>query len=307
MSEHISVLLNESVTGLNIDPEGIYMDGTFGRGGHSRAILAQLGPMGRLIAIDKDPSAIATADALAQEDPRFSIHHCSFSEIEAVAQQECVVGKVAGVLLDLGVSSPQLDQAERGFSFIKEGPLDMRMNNQAGETAADWLNHAKEQDIANVLWQYGEERFSRRIAKAIVMQRVDMPFTSTQQLASLIEKAVPRREKFKHPATRSFQAIRIHINRELVDIEQGLAGALNILAPQGRLAVISFHSLEDRIVKRFIREQEKGRALPHGLPVQDIALDRTMKRIGKAIKPTDDEIKHNQRSRSSVLRIAEKL
>ncbi|WP_102505679.1 16S rRNA (cytosine(1402)-N(4))-methyltransferase RsmH [Salinivibrio kushneri] len=309
---HVSVLLNESVDGLAIKPDGIYVDGTFGRGGHSRHILSQLGDNGRLYAIDRDPRAIEEANTI--DDPRFHIIHGPFSDIENYLSERGLSEKVDGILLDLGVSSPQLDDPSRGFSFMHDGPLDMRMDPSSGQSAAQWLETASPDDIAWVLKVFGEERFARRIANAIVRHREDeeaTPLTTTNQLAKLIDHAVPFREKKKHPATRSFQAIRIYINSELDEIEQALQGALASLAPGGRLSVISFHSLEDRMVKRFIRKQSKGPDVPKGVPLTEAQIaelgSAAMKPIGKAIKPSADEVAQNARARSSVLRIAEKL
>ncbi|OOE66857.1 16S rRNA (cytosine(1402)-N(4))-methyltransferase [Salinivibrio sp. IB868] len=309
---HVSVLLNESVDGLAIKPDGIYVDGTFGRGGHSRHILSQLGENGRLYAIDRDPRAIEEANTI--DDPRFQIIHGPFSDIDAYLRDRGLSEKVDGILLDLGVSSPQLDDPSRGFSFMHDGPLDMRMDPSSGQSAAQWLETASPDDIAWVLKVFGEERFARRIANAIVRHREDeeaTPLTTTNQLAKLIDHAVPFREKKKHPATRSFQAIRIYINSELDEIEQALQGALASLAPGGRLSVISFHSLEDRMVKRFIRKQSKGPDVPKGVPLTEAQIaelgSAAMKPIGKAIKPSADEVAQNARARSSVLRIAEKL
>ncbi|OOE90142.1 MULTISPECIES: 16S rRNA (cytosine(1402)-N(4))-methyltransferase RsmH [Salinivibrio] len=309
---HVSVLLNESVDGLAIKPDGIYVDGTFGRGGHSRHILSQLGENGRLYAIDRDPRAIEEANTI--DDPRFQIIHGPFSDIDAYLRDRGLSEKVDGILLDLGVSSPQLDDPSRGFSFMHDGPLDMRMDPSSGQSAAQWLETASPDDIAWVLKVFGEERFARRIANAIVRHREDeeaTPLTTTNQLAKLIDHAVPFREKKKHPATRSFQAIRIYINSELDEIEQALQGALASLAPGGRLSVISFHSLEDRMVKRFIRKQSKGPDVPKGVPLTEAQIaelgSAAMKPIGKAIKPSAEEVAQNARARSSVLRIAEKL
>ena len=304
---HITVLLHEAVNGLNIQPDGIYVDGTFGRGGHSRHILSQLGPNGRLLAIDRDPQAIAEAAKI--DDPRFQILHGPFSRLAEMMQEQGLSGKVNGVLLDLGVSSPQLDEAERGFSFQKDGPLDMRMDTTCGQSAADWLAEADEADIAWVLKNYGEEKFARKIARAIVFDRVTEPYTRTRALAQMIARVSPSKDKHKHAATRSFQAIRIHVNGELDEIEQALNGALDVLATGGRLSVISFHSLEDRIVKRFIRKQEKGPEIPPGLPLTEAQLSggRLLKSIGKAQKPSVGEVEANPRARSSVLRVAERL
>lgn len=309
MAEHITVLLNEAVDGLAIKKDGIYVDGTFGRGGHSRHILKQLGENGRLIGIDRDPRAIAAGEALMKEDPRFTIVHGPFSGLADYVEDLGLVGKINGVLLDLGVSSPQLDEAERGFSFMRDGPLDMRMDPTTGISAADWLAKADVEDIGWALKTFGEEKFAYRIARAIVADRVETPFVRTLQLAQLIERLCPRREKKKHPATRTFQGIRIYINSELEEIQKVLDGALNVLAIGGQLSVISFHSLEDRIVKRFIRKQEKGREYPAGLPLTEAQMmhGKTLQAKGKAIKPSADEINQNPRSRSSVLRVALKI
>lgn len=309
MAKHITVLLDEAVNGLFLKKDGIYVDGTFGRGGHSRHILQQLGENGQLIAIDRDPRAIATAQELMKEDPRFSIVHGPFSGLAEYIKELDLEGKIDGVLLDLGVSSPQLDDAERGFSFMRDGPLDMRMDPTSGISAADWLAKADVDDIGWVLKTFGEEKFAYRIARAIVADRDETPFLRTLQLAQLIERLCPKREKKKHPATRSFQAIRIYINSELEEIHKVLDGALEILAIDGFLSVISFHSLEDRIVKRFIRKQEKGREYPAGLPLTDAQMQhgKTLKSVGKAIKPSKQEIEDNKRARSSVLRIAQKI
>ena len=309
---HISVLLHESIDGLAIKPDGIYVDGTFGRGGHSRQILSRLGENGRLYGIDRDPQAIAEAATI--DDPRFSIIHGPFSGIQQYIEERGLSGQIDGVLLDLGVSSPQLDDPERGFSFMRDGPLDMRMDPTSGVSAAQWLQEADADDISWVLKVFGEERFAKRIARAIVAHSEDEekePITRTLQLANLIANAAPSRDRKKHPATRSFQAIRIYINSELDEIETALQGALNVLALEGRLSVISFHSLEDRLVKRFIRKQSKGPDVPHGVPLTEVqirALGRAaMKPVGKALKPSDTEVSDNTRSRSSVLRVAEKL
>ncbi|WP_230433045.1 16S rRNA (cytosine(1402)-N(4))-methyltransferase RsmH [Plesiomonas shigelloides] len=306
-TSHITVLLHEAVDGLAIRPDGIYIDGTFGRGGHSRLILSQLGPQGRLIAIDRDPQAIAEAATI--DDPRFQIVHGPFSNVQQYVEELGLTGKIDGFLLDLGVSSPQLDDAERGFSFMRDGPLDMRMDPSSGFSAAEWLQKAEAEDIAWVLKTFGEERFAKRIARAIVERNQSEPMTRTRELAELVASASPVKEKHKHPATRTFQAIRIYINSELEEIERALDASLTILAPGGRLSVISFHSLEDRIVKRFIRRQSKGPEIPDGLPLTEAQLagGKKMLTIGKAIKPSEEEIAQNARSRSSVLRVAERM
>ncbi|AVJ55121.1 16S rRNA (cytosine(1402)-N(4))-methyltransferase [Idiomarina sp. OT37-5b] len=305
--QHVSVLLEESITALVIDPQGTYIDATFGRGGHTRALLQQLGDQGRVIALDQDPQAIEAASHI--DDPRFSIIHTPFSRLGEVIEQQQLTHQVTGILFDLGVSSPQLDDAERGFSFMRDGPLDMRMDSSQGETAAEWLNHASFDDIVYVLKVYGEERFARKIARAIVHDRELEPFTRTKQLADLIGRVAPSKERHKHPATRSFQAIRIHINRELEQIEAALDASLDALKEGGRLVVISFHSLEDRIVKRFMRAHSQGKQVPAGLPLTEAELnkDRTLALEGKAIKPSAQELQHNPRARSSVLRVARRL
>ena len=304
---HETVLLEPAVDALVGDPEGFYVDGTFGRGGHSRQILSVLKAQGRLLAIDKDPQAINTAKEDFGGDSRFEVAQGSFSTLAALVELAGMMGKVNGVLLDLGVSSPQLDEAQRGFSFTQDGPLDMRMNPNEGQSAAQWLASAAEQEIADVIYRYGEEKFSRRMARAIVEQRSVAPITSTLQLAEIVKQANPAWEKHKHPATRAFQGIRIHINRELEDLESVLTQALEVLSIGGRLVVISFHSLEDRMVKQFIDKQAKGDDYPAGVPVRTSDLNPRMKKIGKAVKASDAEVASNQRSRSAVMRIAEKI
>jgi len=304
---HTTVLLNEAVEALNINSAGRYVDGTFGRGGHSKLILEQLGPDGHLLGFDKDPLAITTAEKEFSDDTRFSITQSSFAELEAVITQYGWHGNVDGVLLDLGVSSPQIDDAARGFSFQNDGPLDMRMNPDQGLSAAQWVAQASEADIAKVLKEYGEERFAKRIARAIVNAREEQPIETTKQLASIVAAANPKWEKGKDPSTRSFQAIRIFINSELEELEQCLLQAVNILKPGGRLVVISFHSLEDRIVKHFIRNMEQGEQLPIDLPVMHVEVNSKLRRMGKAIKASDEEVKQNTRARSAVMRIAERV
>nr|WP_310618101.1 16S rRNA (cytosine(1402)-N(4))-methyltransferase RsmH [Pantoea cypripedii] len=305
--KHTTVLLDEAVNALNIREDGIYIDGTFGRGGHSRLILSQLGANGQLLAIDRDPQAIAAAAEI--KDPRFSIVHGPFSALAEYVTERGLNGKIDGVLLDLGVSSPQLDDAERGFSFMRDGPLDMRMDPTRGQSASEWLLSAEEADIAFVLKTYGEERFAKRIARAIVERNREQPMTRTKELADVIYAATPVKDKFKHPATRSFQAIRIWINSELEEIDIALKGALSVLAPGGRLSVISFHSLEDRLVKRFMRDQSRGPQVPAGIPMTETQLKalggRELKTLGKLV-PGDAEVADNPRARSSVLRIAER-
>ncbi len=303
---HETVLLYETVDAVYVG-DGIYIDGTFGRGGHSRLLLEKLGPDATLIVIDKDPLAIATANELAANDSRVVVVQSGFADIQTVVERFGFMGQVAGILLDLGVSSPQLDDASRGFSFRSDGPLDMRMNPDAGVSAAQWIASAHEAEIADVLYKYGDEHFSRRIAKAIVMARQEHPIETTLQLAEIIKTAHPKWDHKKHPATKSFQAIRIFINGELNELDEVLLGSLPVLKSGGRLAIISFHSLEDRAVKQFIRLQAQGPEMPPGLPIQDADIERNMKAIGKAIKPTKLEIAANVRSRSATLRVAEKL
>lgn len=305
--EHHSVLLAEAIKGLNIKDDGIYLDATYGRGGHARAILAQLGPQAKLLVMDKDPQAIEDANNLAATDARVKVFAGSFKDIAIFCTQQQVLNKVDGILFDLGVSSPQLDQPERGFSFMREGPLDMRMDPSTGVSLAQWLATAQEADIAHILKTLGEERFAKRIANAIVTTRQKQPINTTTQLAAIVSQAIPVKEKHKHPATRSFQALRIFINQELEDLSAVLAQVLAVLAPAGRLAVISFHSLEDRIVKQFIAQQTKGDDFPQRMPVTQSQLKPKLRAIGKAIKPSDAEIAANVRARSAVLRIAEKL
>ncbi|ODS24932.1 16S rRNA (cytosine(1402)-N(4))-methyltransferase [Candidatus Endobugula sertula] len=305
--EHMSVLLAEAVDALITHDNGFYIDGTFGRGGHSAHILQRLGTGAQLMAIDKDIQAIVHAQRSFGHDKRFFIHHGSFVQMNQWLEERSLLGKVAGILLDLGVSSPQLDQAERGFSFTQEGPLDMRMNNQSGETAADWLNRADETDIAWVLKNYGEERFAKRMARAVVTERKKEAITTTQRLAKIITKANPVWEKRKHPATRAFQAIRIFINQELQDLDNVLEQSLAALKVGGRLVVISFHSLEDRRVKHFIRQQTQGDSLPKGVPVRDEQLNKRVRKIGKVVKASRAELERNPRARSAVMRVAEKI
>jgi len=308
MSElHRPVLLDQVLDALKITPDGLYIDGTFGRGGHAAALLERLGAQGQLLAFDKDPDALEFAADRFSGESRLIIRHGSFGNLGTVVSELGWQGKVDGVLLDLGVSSPQLDDAARGFSFLNDGPLDMRMNPQADISASEWLAGASERDIADVLWRYGEERFSRRIARSIVAIRGESPITTTSRLARLIAAAVPARDFKKHPATRSFQAIRIFINHELEDLESVLPQVVGALAPGGRLAVISFHSLEDRIVKRFIRDQYRGPRLPPDLPVLPAEYMPRLKPVGKQIRADRIEVENNPRARSAVLRVAERL
>ena len=302
---HIPVLLHEALDALCIRSDGIYLDCTFGRGGHSRAILASLDEGGRLIGFDRDPSAVAVAQDLAKKDSRFEIVHTAFSELES-ALDSIAIARVHGVLMDLGVSSPQLDQAERGFSFQVDGPLDMRMDPTSGQSAADWIARADTDEIADVLWVLGEERFSRRIARAIAEARKVEPIVTTAQLSKIVSDAQPKKDQNKHPATRTFQAIRLHINEELSEVEQGLEAAVKRLEVGGRLAVISFHSLEDRLVKRALRDASR---LPQGdprMPLPDSVTKPRMRLMGKAIKASTGELRMNPRARSAVLRVAER-
>lgn len=304
---HQSVLLQEAVAALQLKPEGVYVDGTYGRGGHSQMILEQLSAEGRLLVVDKDPTAIANAAQVFGDDPRTHIYRGSFANMGRVLTETGWQRKANGILLDLGMSSPQLDDASRGFSFRHDGPLDMRMNPDAGKSAAQWLAAADEKNIAGVLKEFGEERFSKRIASAIVKARDEAPIDTTQRLASIVAAANPSRERGKDPATRTFQAIRIYINHELDDLQRCLEQSVNALVAGGRLVVISFHSLEDRIVKRFIRKQVQGDQLPLDLPVMHMDVNATMRAIGKPIKASEAEIKNNPRARSAIMRIAERL
>ncbi len=303
---HQTVLLAEAVDALVTSPAGFYVDGTFGRGGHTRHLLDCLDADGRVLGVDKDLAAQASAQELAQSEPRFEFFHGSFAELPrqlASMGVDCV----DGILLDLGVSSPQLDDGERGFSFLQDGPLDMRMDTSRGETAAQWLSHAGVDEIARVLKEYGEERFSRRIAAAIVAAGSEQAINTTARLAQIVSEANPKWERHKHPATRAFQAIRIQVNRELEDLQELLAGALDMLRVGGRLVVISFHSLEDRIVKRYMRDLARGEQLPRGVPVRDAALNKRLRLVGKAVRASAEEVAVNVRSRSAIMRVAEKI
>lgn len=301
---HATVLLEEAVAGLQVKPDGVYIDATFGRGGHSRAILAGLGPNGRLLALDRDPAAVASAQDW--RDPRFAIAHAPFSRLAEVAAANGVTA-ADGVLFDLGVSSPQIDTPERGFSFRHQAPLDMRMDTEHGVNAAEWLNEASEQEIARVVWEYGEERFAKSVAKAIVAARAEQPIATTRQLATIVAGAVRTRERGQDPATRTFQAVRIHVNRELEELGEALPCAVDLLRPGGRLAVISFHSLEDRIVKRFMRGEAKGAELPPEIPVSAGELpEGRLRLVGRAVRASADEVARNPRARSAVLRLAER-
>lgn len=303
---HQTVLLREAVEALVTSPSGFYVDGTFGRGGHSRYTLDCLGPDGRLLGVDKDPEAASAALQLASNEPRFEFFHGSFAELPHQLRR-MGIDAVDGILLDLGVSSPQLDDGERGFSFLQDGPLDMRMDTTRGETAAQWLSRAGVDEIALVLKEYGEERFARRIAAAIVAARTERAITSTGRLAQVVSEANPKWEKHKHPATRAFQAIRIKVNRELEDLQELLEAALDMLRIGGRLVVISFHSLEDRLVKRYMRDMARGEQFPVGVPVRDSAINRRMRLVGKAVRASAEEVAVNVRSRSAIMRVAEKI
>jgi 16S rRNA (cytosine1402-N4)-methyltransferase len=304
--DHFTVLLHETVQGCVVDPDGIYVDGTFGRGGHSELLLSKLSEHGRLLGIDKDPLAIETGEALALKDSRFQIINASFAELQEQLQARGIE-KIDGLLLDLGVSSPQLDDAERGFSFMRDGPLDMRMDPTSGISAEEWIAKVSAEELARVMKEYGEERFAKRMANAVIRERELQHINRTVQLAEILKEANPAWEKHKHPATRAFQGIRIHLNNELSDLEKILDQSVDVLKVGGRLAVISFHSLEDRMVKRFIRRQEQGRPIPRGLPILDTDLGKTMKKMSKAIKPKANEVGSNVRARSAVLRIAERI
>lgn len=309
MTAHQAVLYREALQNLNIHADGTYIDCTFGRGGHCSGILAQLGEHGKLLALDRDLDAINSEPAKQLLlDRRFNLHHGSFAELSSIANRAGIDGKVNGILMDLGVSSPQLDTAERGFSFLREGPLDMRMDTSRGMSAEEYLAVAEEKELARILFEYGEERFARQIAHAIVQRRQLQPLRTTLQLAKLIEESVPFRDKHKHPATRTFQALRIEINQELEQIKVVLQQAIQVLSPGGRLVVISFHSLEDRIVKRFIRNESGRKFNPGKLPIreQDIARGQLIK-VGKSIRAGQDELKSNPRARSAIMRVAEKI
>jgi len=305
MDAHVSVLLEEAVAALRVSAGGIYVDATFGRGGHSRRILEQLGPDGRLYALDRDPAAVAVGRAW--QDDRFHITHAPFSDLgQALAAEG--VSAVDGVLFDLGISSPQIDTPERGFSFRFDAALDMRMDPSRGESAAEWLNHADEDEIFRVIRDYGEERFAKPIARAIVAGRIEHPLSTTRQLAGLVASVVRTREPGQDPATRTFQAVRIHVNRELVEIEQALPQAVDCLRAGGRLAVISFHSLEDRLVKRFLRDEAKGEEIPSEIPVRSDQLRKgRLNLVGRAIRASSEEVRRNPRARSAVLRVAERM
>ena len=304
--QHVPVLHTESLNALNLSGDECVVDATFGRGGHSRSILDRLSSRGRLIAFDRDATAVQAATREFGQDERFTIIHAPFSELLSVLEALGLVGKVDALLFDFGVSSPQLDDPDRGFSFMQDGPLDMRMDQSRGLSAAVWLERVEESDLVWVLKRYGEERFARRIAKGIKTALTDEPIVTTGRLAKIIDQAIPFKEKGKHPATRSFQAIRIAVNDELSEIESVLPQALEVVAPRGRIVVISFHSLEDRLVKRFFKEHAKGDPYPPDLPVTQDMLAPKIRIVGKPVKAGDFELEHNRRARSAVMRIAEK-
>lgn len=307
MTEHKTVLLNEAIEALVVDPSGLYVDGTFGRGGHCAELLSKLSEDAEVIAIDKDPQAVSAGLERFKKDKRLAMVHGSFADLAEIIERAGKYGAVSGVLLDLGVSSPQLDQPQRGFSFLKDGPLDMRMDTTQGVSAADWIATADETEIARVLKDYGEERFARRMAAAVVKERINRPITRTLQLAQILSAAHPAWERGKHPATKAFQAIRIFINRELADLEALLEQIIDCLKVGGRLVIISFHSLEDRRVKRFIRDQEQGIKLPKNLPIRDTDRCIRLIKVGKPVKPANSEIDRNPRARSAVMRVAERV
>ncbi len=306
-ASHLPVLLGPAVEGLNLQADGCYFDGTFGRGGHAAAILAGLGDKGRLIGIDRDPAAKEEAPASLRSDPRMELIHGEFSEIRRYASERNLLGKVDGLLLDLGVSSPQLDEAKRGFSFRADGPLDMRMDFSQGQHAADWLRVVDEKVLKRVLQQLGEERFAGRIARAIVTARRAAPLERTGELAAIVAAAVPASGQKRHPATKTFQAIRMFINDELGELRQALDASIDLLSPGGRLCVIGFHSLEDRLVKRFMRNKSREIEPYRGMPNVPAEFLPPLKLIGKVVKPALDEIASNPRARSARLRIAERL
>ena len=303
---HQTVLLREAIDALVTQPGGFYVDGTFGRGGHSRYLLQHLDAHGRVLAVDKDEAAEAAARELEKSEPRFEFFRGSFTQLPHQLRR-MGIDAVDGILLDLGVSGPQLDEGGRGFSFMRDGPLDMRMDTRAGETAAEWLSYAELKDIAGVLKEYGEERFARRIAAAIVAAREEAPLETTGRLAQVISEAHPRWEQHKHPATRAFQAIRIRINRELEDLREFLSIAVDLLRIGGRLVIISFHSLEDRMVKRYMRDMARGELPPRGVPVRQSEIKQRMRLVGKPLRASEEEVAANARARSAVMRVAEKI
>ena len=307
MSAHTPVLLHEAINALLIDADGLYVDGTFGRGGHTKELLSHLSGKGRVIGFDKDPVAIDLGKVVFKFEKRLELIHESFSKLHLVLKKRGNLGDVSGVLLDLGVSSPQLDQGDRGFSFLHDGPLDMRMNNSKGMTAAQWIAESDQDELIKIFKTYGEEKFAVPIAKNIIQKRFQEPIESTHQLAAIVSEAHPRWKRGQHPATKIFQAIRIHINNELEDLDVLLKNILKILKIGGKLVVISFHSLEDRKVKQFIREKEKGPVLPKGIPIRDIGHKILLRSVGKSIKPSGLNIQENKRSRSAIMRVAERV
>lgn len=307
MGEHTPVLLDEVLAGLDLRVDGRYCDATFGRGGHTAAILGALGPAGRVIAIDRDPEAIQAGQRRFAGETRLTLAKGSFGRLEEHVRAAGFDGELNGVLLDLGVSSPQLDEARRGFSFMQDGPLDMRMDNESGQSAMQWLARATEREIADVIRELGEERFARRIARALVAARAAGPIERTGRLAEVVAGAVPTREPGKHPATRTFQAIRMHVNGELAALEAALPQAVRLLAARGRLCVVSFHSLEDRMVKRCIRREQEGDPVYAGLPDVPAHARPRLRRVGRAVRAGHAEVERNPRARSAVLRVAEKL
>jgi len=307
--EHLPVMYEKVLQQLAIKDDGIYIDCTFGRGGHSQGILNLLGQNGKLLAFDRDSDAINSDYAQSMlMDQRFKLKHNCFSELESIVAAEGMTEKIDGILVDLGVSSPQLDNSERGFSFLRDGPLDMRMDSQKGTTAEQWLANVDEKDLVKVLFDYGEERFARRIARAIIEKRAQSPIATTRQLAQLITDAIPVRDMHKHPATRTFQAIRIEINKELDELKAVLQQSTRVLRSGGRLVVISFHSLEDRIVKRFIREESGAKYNPGKLPIKEVDITKgLLKKVGKVLKASEQEVAENPRARSAIMRVAEKV
>jgi 16S rRNA (cytosine1402-N4)-methyltransferase len=304
---HQTVLQREAIEALNIKSDGTYIDATFGRGGHTKTILNLLGLDGKLIAIDRDPQAIIVANELQSTDSRLKVAYATFSQIRELKETTHLANSVDGILFDLGVSSPQLDDANRGFSFLRDGPLDMRMDPSAGMSAAEWINSAAESEIADTFYKFGDEKYSRRMAKRIIAKRAIAKISTTGQLAKIIKEANPAWEKDKHPATRAFQAIRILINKEFDELQKGLNDSLRLLKGGGRLVVISFHSLEDRIVKRFVADHVKGDDFPRDLPVTSGSLNPRLKKVGKPMKAGSREIQNNRRARSAIMRVAEKL
>ena len=304
-STHIPVLLNEVMRAMDLGSREIVVDATYGRGGHSKEILRLLPPQGKLFVIDRDLDAIQHARTSLKGDQRIEIIHSAFSNLREIFEERGLLGKVNAILFDFGVSSPQLDISERGFSFNKNGPLDMRMDRTKGVSAANWIEQTEEEEIVRVLKRFGEERFAKRIARSIKEALTEGQVSTTAQLSQLVSDAVPVKEKHKHPATRTFQAIRIAVNQELLEIESVLPQALEVLAPGGRIVVISFHSLEDRIVKRFFRDQSKGDPFPHDLPVTADMLKPQLRLVGKKDKANEDELSENPRARSAIMRAAE--